>query len=400
MIPFSDARRTVLSDLAFRIKCGLVAEKDDKNHGDAAVSDALFLWRPEVNEATFVREHGTQVHGAVLLGRHLVRRPDDPPSTDLARAAREVACPHLHDPDTAILAWHEGAGEKRFGRSGEMPSARLVDLPLRPEALADDAQLEQFVRAALSSQVGATHAAPPYFRFSSSDDPWLRLSLRAASVARTLSAPRPLAVFISTDLDGLASGALAAAAELYASVIPGAFVFLSVAGLDSLAAEPEMLAAYIGAAGAFTAAGFRVIADRVGRFGAAVVASGAAGYCAGTRVYRHTPPSPDWRNERSIKVLMHYEAPGRGDRIRRQDVARRLRRKSIPPCPLPDCPVGERVTVKDMRWHSIHLQQLEVGEAAELGLEAWAKLLAASPRNYVRGWAEALRLSAQASQAA
>jgi hypothetical protein len=380
---------------------GLVAEKTDKNRGDVATPGAFFLWRPEVNEATFIREHGAHVHGAVLLGRHLVRRPDDPPSTDLARAAREVGCPHLHDPDTAILIWHEGTGEERFGRSGEMPAARLVDLPLRPEALAGDAQLEQFVRLTLASQIGTTHVAPPYFRFSGVDDPWLQLSLRAAAVANKVSAPRPLAVFVSTDLDGLTSGALAAAAPLYARVLQGdALVFLSVAGLDSLAAEPKTLAAYLGAVGAFTAAGFRVIADRVGRFGAAVVASGAAGYCAGTRVYRHTPPSPDWKNERSIKVLMHYEAPGRGDRIRRQDVARRLRRKSIPACPVPDCPVGERVTVKDMRWHSIHLQQLEVGEAAELGLEGWAKQLAVSPRNYVRGWAEALRLSAQASQAA
>jgi hypothetical protein len=378
-----------------------VAEQSDSLSADAVPPGAFFLWRPEVNEATFVREHGADVHGAVLLGRHLARRPTDPPSSDLARAAREVRCPHLHDPDTAILAWHEGAEEERFGRSGEMACAKLLDLPLRSEALTGEAALEQFVRLALSSQIGVTHPAAPYFRFASAEDPWLALSLRAAATARRLSGTRRLAVFVTSDLEGLVSGALAGAADRYRSVLPeGGLLFLSVAGLDSTTAEPELLAAYIDAARAYTGAGFEVIADRVGRFGAAVVAAGAAGHCAGTRVYRHTPSSPDWQNDFSIKVLMNYEAPRRGDRIPRQDVVRRLRLGSIPACPVPDCPVGEPITVKDMRLHSIHLQQHEVGEAAELGPEGWAEVLADSPRNYVRGWAEALRLSEEVRKAA
>ncbi len=379
-----------------------MADRGDNRQLEAAAApEALFLWRPEVNEANFVRQHGSHVHGAVLLGRHLVRRADDPPATDLGRAAREIGANHLHDPDTAILAWHEGVGDKRFGRVAEMAAARLVDLPLLPGAFADDSVLEEFVRATLSTQISVSHPAPPYFRFSSFDDPWLGLSLRAAALARRLSGQRRLAVFVSTDLAGLESGTLAASAGRYQQLLPeGALVFLSVAGLDSLYAEPAALAAYLAAARAFAAARFEVIADRVGRFGAAVVAAGAAGYCAGTRVYRHTPPSPDWKNERSVKALMHYEAARRGDRIRRQDVVRRLRRKSIPACPVPNCPVGDPVTVKDLRWHSIHLQQLEASEAADLGLAGWAELLAASPRNYVRGWSEALRLADQATKAA
>jgi len=368
----------------------------------ASAADAVFLWRPEINESGFLRRHGSKVHGAVLLARHLVYRPGSPPSANLAKAAREIECPHLHDPDTAILAWHEGADDKRFGRAAEMDCARLVELPLRPEALAaSTAALEEFVRVTVSTQISVSHLAPPYFRFSAIDDPWLELSLRSASVARRLSDQRRLAIFITTDLVGLESGALAAAAKRYRRVLPdGALVFLSVAGLDSLYAEPEALVAYITASRAFLEEGFEVIADRVGRFGAAVVAAGAGGYCAGTRVYRHTPPSPDWKNERSVKALMHYEAPRRGDRIRRQDVMRRLRRKSIPTCPVPDCPVEDPVTVQDLRWHSIHLQQLEVGEAAEMGIAGWASLLADSPRNYVRGWSEALQLADQATKAA
>jgi hypothetical protein len=277
-----------------------------------------------------------------------------------------------------------------------MACAKLVELPLDPASLGSDEALEGFVRATLSTQVGVVDPAAPYFRFETIDDPWLELNLRAAEVARRVSGHRRLAIFISTTLAGLQSGVLAMAAARYRQALPGGgLVFLGVAGLDSLEAEPGALASYLLAARGFASQGFEVIADRVGRFGAAVVAAGARGYCAGTRVYRHTPPSPEWNKERSIKVLTHYEVPRRGDRIRRQDVARRLRRKSIPVCPVPECPVKDPVTVPDLRWHSIHLQQLEVEEAAKKGLLGWAELLADSPRNYVRRWSEALTLADQ-----
>jgi hypothetical protein len=366
-----------------------------------APQGALFLLRAERSEAGFLRQHGAQMHGAILLARHLVRHADDVASTDLGRAARETRIPHHHDPDTFVLAWHQGTEDKRFGRTAEMPCAQLVDLPLQPGSLEADQALEEFVRATLSTQISVTDPAPPYFRFDSIDDPWLELSLRSAATARRLLGSRRLAIFVSASLAALRSGALAAAAARYREVLPdGALLFLGVAGLHSIESEAEDLAAYVSAANAFSEQGFELIADRVGRFGAAVVAAGARGYCAGTRVYRHTPPSPDWNSERSIKVLTHYEAAQRGDRIPRQDVVRRLRRGSIPPCPDSECPVSDPVTVPDLRWHSIHLQQLEVGEAEQKGLTAWAELWAASPRNYVRAWAEALRLVDQARKAA
>lgn len=341
------------------------------------------------------------MHGAIVLARHLVRRADDPASSDLGQALRDVELPHIHDPDTYVLAWHEGAEDKRFGRAAEMPCARLFDLPLHPDDLEGDGPLEEFVRATLSTQIQVTHRAPPYFRFDAIDDPWLDLSLRAAAKARRLSASSRLAVFVSASLSCLESGALTLAAARYRQALPdGALIVLSAAGLHSIESEPAALASYIGAVDAFRSHGFEVVADRVGRFGAAVVAAGALGYCAGTRVYRHTPPSPDWNDERSIKVLTHFEAPERGDRIHRKDVVGRLRRGSLPACPVSSCPVRESVTVPDLRWHSIHLQQHEVGVAQKMGLDAWASSLAASPRNYVRAWGEALRLASQARKAA
>jgi hypothetical protein len=365
---------------------------------------ALFLCRPELYESDLIREHGKEMHGIVLHARHLVREPSDPSHTDLGRVTRNAKVPHVHDPNTDVLAWHTGDRDKRFGRAGDMPCAQLVDLPLDPSTLlASDSALEAFVRAALSTQISVSHAAPPYFRFDSLDDPWLELSIRAAATAQRLGGQRQMAVFVHTTLECLESGALALAAARYRDALPDqAIVFLSVGGLHSVDSEPETLAAYIGAVDAFRAQGFEVIADRVGRFGAAAVAAGARGYCAGTRVYRHAAASPEATEIHRRGATMQYEAPRRGDRIPRKDVARRLERQSIPACPVPDCPVGTEklVTPKDLRRHSVHLQQLEVGEAEEMGQSAWAELLAESPRNYVRDWGEALRLADQARKAA
>lgn len=380
-----------------------MAPQDDKSIAFRD-SGALFLCRPDLDEGELIREQGREMHGLVLQAKHLVRKPDDPPRTDLGRAAREVGVPHVHDPNTDVLAWHVGGKDTRFGRAGEMAGAMVVDLPLDPSVLlADHSALEEFVRATISTQVSVSHPSPPYLRFAALDDPWLELSVRAAEKAQRLSGRQQMAVFVNATLECLESGALALAAARYRTALPdGAIVFLSVGGLHSEDSEPGSLAAYIGAIDAFRAQKFEVIADRIARFGAASVAAGARGYCAGTRVYRHAAATPEATDIHRRGARMQYEAPGRGDRIPRGDVARRLKRGSIPACPIPGCPIGtdRPVSVKDLRRHSIHLQQLEVAEAAELGQSAWTERLAESPRNFVRGWAEALRLSGQAREAA
>jgi hypothetical protein len=382
---------------------GSMAPQDDKSISFRD-SGALFLCRPDLDEGELIREQGKEMHGLVLQAKHLVRKPDDPPRTDLGRAARELGVPHVHDPNTDVLAWHVGGKDTRFGRAGEMACAMVADLPLDPSVLlADHSALEEFVRATISTQVSVSHPSPPYFRFAALDDPWLELSLRAAEKAQRLSGGQQMAVFVNATLECLESGALALAAARYRTALPdGAIVFLSVGGLHSEDSEPDSLASYIGAIDAFRAQGFEVIADRIARFGAASVAAGARGYCAGTRVYRHAAAAPEATDIHRRGARMQYEAPGRGDRIPRRDVARRLKRGSIPPCSVPGCPIGTDmpVSVKDLRCHSIHLQQLEVAEAAELGQSAWIERLAESPRNFVRGWAEALRLSRQAREAA
>lgn len=370
-----------------------------------APREALFLVRPERNESGFIREHGGKMHGLVLASRLLA--PAGPtggsaPTDDLPRAARDASCPYLHDPDTAVLAWHRGVDEDRFGRSANMPCARLVSLPLTASDFDREEDLLAFVRSAMSTQVGASHASAVYFCVDGLADPWTDVNLRAAVLTRKLAGNRRLALFVSGTIEALRSGSLAQLAVRYAERVNApAMLFLSVAGLYTEEASPEDLAAFLLACTAFRDQGFDVIADRVGRFGATAVADGALGYCAGTRVYRHTPATPEWENDYSIKIPMKYEAARRSDRIARSDVSRRLSRQSLPACPVAKCPVTiTSVNVPDLRLHSIHLQQHEVAEAARLKSQAWAARLKESERAYVRGWGTALDLTLAARKAA
>src|SRR6185437_14632684 len=109
-------------------------------------------------------------------------------------------------------------------------------------------------------------------------DPWLEVNLRAAAETQRLTRGGPLALFVQGDMRALRSGALAHAAARYAEHLnPLGPAFLAVAGLDTDDAELAELGAYLQAVRAWAAAGFQVIADRVGRFGVAAVAAGAGG---------------------------------------------------------------------------------------------------------------------------
>lgn len=66
-----------------------MAPQDDKSIAFRD-SGALFLCRPDLDEGELIREQGKEMHGLVLQAKHLVRKPNDPPRTDLGRAAREA----------------------------------------------------------------------------------------------------------------------------------------------------------------------------------------------------------------------------------------------------------------------------------------------------------------------
>jgi hypothetical protein len=280
-----------------------------------------------------------------------------------------------------------------------MAAALAVDLPLRAEALRDPVIAERFVRATLRPQVDVTHPAPPYFQFDALDDGWLEANLSSIRIARRLRPGKRLAIFVRGSMDALVSGALASAALRYSQVLPeGALVFLGVAGLHPEESAPEVLAQYLRVVEAFDDAGFDVVADRVDALAPAAVAFGAVGAAGGTRIYRTIPPTPFWENEYSVKVLVKYLCPVRGDRMRSDVARKRLGRGSIEPCPVTGCSaLDEPLENADLRSHHGHLTQHELTQARERGVDWVARRYENSPIKAVRVLGHAVRLARRRS---
>ncbi len=358
-----------------------------------------FLLRPEHWEGPFLAAHAEQLDGAVLLSRHLgPHAPDSRQHRDglrgdeLAAQARQSRIPHVHDPETTLLPLLQGDGtDQAFARIALTAAARSVPARLTPEDLEPDEALRDLTVAVLAPQASVVCRAPPYFRFGALDDPWLTVSLRAAQMTQQLTRRAPLATFIQTDLDGLNSGTLAHAADLYAQALnPRGIAFLQVAGLDTEHADPIELLAYLNAVRAWVAHGFTVIADKVGRFGTAAVAMGAAGMACGTRMYRSTPDihieTPFLRGGK-----LRYWAPVRHDRLHIDDATAREARGALAPCPVADCQALKAdATLEQVRLHNIHLS---IHELAQLDADTLTNELLASPISYVRGWGQALALA-------
>ncbi len=366
-----------------------------------------FLLRPDQHEGRLLAAHADEVGAVVLLGRHLAPYPEGSSEQaqglrgdEFAQTVRAAGVEWVLDPDTAVLPYMTGDGlDAAFGRAALMRCAQGLTLPLASEDLERDADLREMLVALLAGESRAAVPTAAYFRFRSLADPWLSVNLRAARMTQSLTRGGPVGVFIQTDVDALRDGVLAKAAPLYADVLePRGLVFFQIAGLDAERADREDLAAYLRAVGVWRAHGFSVIADRVGRFGLAAVAAGASGMACGTRFYRSVPDLELEQHVRSPSV--RYWAPNRGDRLGIDDARNRVRRGSLPPCPVQDCGallVG--ATIEDVRLHNIHLAGAEL-DLASTDAARLAKQLGSSPIAYVRVWGEvlqdALRLSAHA----
>jgi hypothetical protein len=372
----------------------------------SADAPAVFLLRPECYEAPFLAAHATELHGVVLLGRHLApyskgseAHREGLRGDELAQDARRAKVEHVHDPDTAVLPLLDGGDEdKRFGRARFMASALSVPTGVLPADLTGEEAVRRLVSATVAAQPSVAFPAPPYFRFKSLKDPWLQVNLRAATVTASILRGRPLAVFIQVDLHGLQAGVLTQAAGVYAKALPGRGVaFLQVAGLDVERTDEESLDAYLNAVAAWRAHGFTVIADRVGRFGVAAVGGGASGMACGTRVYRILP-DVELRHQYARSGKVRYWVPGRGDSLPVAEA--RKRRESLPACPVSDCPALEDATPSNvLRWHDVHLVIDELAAVRE-DASAFAAGWAASPRNYVRVWGQTLDRSLRRSMQA
>src|ERR1035441_5808249 len=102
-----------------------------ERHGSVTHSEfesALFLLRPERSEEGFLRAHADELHGVILLGRHLA--PYKEGSTEqkaglrgdeLAQTVRAAGIAHVHDPDTAVIPMLRGEpADMAFGRASLM----------------------------------------------------------------------------------------------------------------------------------------------------------------------------------------------------------------------------------------------------------------------------------------
>jgi hypothetical protein len=360
-------------------------------------SAPFFLLRVESREGRFLAGHARDLQGVVLHGRHLAPYPKDSERAkeglrgdELAQQVRVLGVPHVQDPNTALLPWVlSGRATRRYPRAELMRCARRLDPNFGPGDFDSDEALHDLVLDTLAPQRGVMNPAPPSFCFSKLDDPWLDVNVRAAAETQRLTRGAALALFVQGDLVALRSGSLAHAAVRYAEYLTsGGLAFLAVPGLEPENAEPGDLDAYLRCIEAWTAAGFRVIADCVGRFGVAAVAAGAAGMCCGLRSYRTTPDLSETRHSRS--GALRWWAPVRGDRIKIEDARRRSAKGKLPACPVEDCgALAEGAKLDELRLHNIHLTLAELLEAAG-DPQALQRRLSESPIVYVRAWGQAL----------
>lgn len=376
----------MLSELRKRHRSGTPAE----------LETALFLLRPERREAAFLRAHVDELHGVVLLGRHLApyRVGSDEHERglrgdELAQVVRAAGIAHVHDPDTAVIPMLRGeAADAAFGRASLMGCATAMPTPLLAEDLDSKELRSDLVVHALARQPQATFRAAPYFRFDSQSDPWLAANLDLARLTHEMIGFEPIAVFVQVGLEALRGGLLARVALQYRDALSArALAFLQVAGFDAERAEPQDYLAYLQAVVAWRECGFDAVADRVGRFGVTAVAAGACGMASGTRVYRSVPDLI--RNVQHRGGSTRYWTPLRGDRLAVEAARARQQRGSLAPCPVDGCTALEEGSVERTREHNLHLS-IEELTAARRDAAALAERLRQSPIVFAREWGEAL----------
>jgi hypothetical protein len=364
--------------------------------------------RAEHSEGAFLRAHAGEFQGVVLRARHVVPSPPGSPPRDagvvgdeLAREVRRLKIDHVHDPDTAelrFLTGNSGDDRRRFGRAAEMPAARWISPGASPDDLLVSEIIAGLTAAVRESQIGVVAPAPAYFEFDSLEDRWLDLNLRLAAAMERVTG-NGVALFVQVSCTALERGTLALCAARYAAALRGrGLVFLQVVGLDTEDCAPELLDRYLAAVRTWRAAGFKVVADCVGRFGVAAVAAGAPAMATGTRYYRTRRNVREQRFTRSAKV--RYWAPSRGDRLPLDQARKRHAAGRLPGCPVGECnALDEDAKADDVRAHNLHVLAAELGQAVE-GPAAFARAWRASPRNYVRAWGSALERALSLSQEA
>jgi hypothetical protein len=365
--------------------------------------DGIFFFRPDGQDERFLRGYLPEgdFGAAILAGRLLAPHPVG--SIERDRGARgdellwtleDASTPWIGDPDTPHLA-HCTRAELPAKRLGLMAHAELYELPWTQDLLADDDALQAIVRNALAAYHRSFAASAVYFEASATDDPFMKINLRAVAETKASSGGRPVCAFVQMPLEALMDGTMANMSARYAHA--GARIaVLRVVGFHAEECTAEQGRAYIDCVRAWRACGILPIADCTGRFGAALVAAGGWGFSAGARFYRRvigpgTLPFDGFRRARTV----HLEISGEW---RSMTAAQARRRRRLPRCDKEDCdPLATDNQPTRLKAHCVHEFVRLARSAAALGEARIAAQLQAAPGGQSSVWASAL-LARRAAQ--
>lgn len=361
---------------------------------------SLFLTRLEHNEHKFIERCNDDTDGVVINLRF-----DSPPKHGrLKRAAIEKRLPFVIDIETWRLAFLSDSEDESFGSDIDTPLAAAVPLPLRPEALDNQAALETLVRAAARAQAGALFAFAPYFQVSSLEDPWLEVNLRAIREMRRVAPREPLAAWVYVSFDTMMEGVVPYLAERYRRDLPtGSVVVLTASDIRAGERTPEEIATYLNALESFRANGLHVIADRASEISVPAVASGAAGCMLGNRIYRTAPASPIWESRFNPAIRLRYFDGKRVEKVDREKARARAQKGNLGCRYAPeDCDAvnADKRRNIEVRLHASHEMRDTLRRAEQLGAAALQTLWKEASLKQLREFAQAMALVEARSQEA
>jgi hypothetical protein len=363
-------------------------------------SAPLHLTRLEHNEHKFIERCDGDTDGVVIN----LRFDSSPKHGRLKREAIAKRLPFVIDLETWRLPFLAGREDESFGSDVNTPLAAAVPLPLDPAALADSDALGGFVRRAVQVQVGSLYTFAPYFQVSSANDPWLKVNLRAIAELQRIAPREPIAAWVYVGFQAMNEGLVPYLAERYGHVLPrGSTVVLTVSDIRTGERTPVVIANYLGAIGAFRAAGLHVIADRASEFSVLAVPAGAGGCMLGNRIYRTAPASPIWNNPFNPAIKLRYFD---GERVRKVDraTAKARGRKGKLACRYApnSCEAinaGRKRNIL-VRLHAAHEMRDTIRQAEQLGTASLEQLWRDAPLKQLREFAQALALVEARSQEA
>lgn len=365
--------------------------------------------RVDSDEVRFVERCSDQTDGVVISVRL-----DVPPAegsveaaagltgSELKHAAQQAGVRYLIDLETWRLLYVDPAD--RDSRDLRTPTGRSVALPLTAQALSapDDDALPRLVRASIAAQAGAEAIFAPDFPFTSVDDPFLRINLRAIELTFERVRGRPVAARINVPRVALENGALRLAVERYCAVLgPSAIVLLTVGELRDLPVSTQ--ARFFEIVRTFKEAGLHLLVDRAGDLTVPAVAAGAAGAVLGNRYFRtaQDPTTLDPKHRRGVSLMYFSGRAGQRVPLKKAREQRARGSKVLPACPDMKCTaLRHDAGSLAVRFHNAHALRRELWRVHEMGLEQMIRIWRGASLKHQREWAQAFDETNAASEEA